>query len=411
MRFSGVFIGLVGMVASVVAEDGDKQDLGTVLSKYKTLSTFTKLIKKYPEILLELPSYDGATIVAPNDDAFKQIPFTSLKDIWDPKNKDVTIPLIQYHILQGTVNTEELDAGPTYIRSTLMTDAKFTNVTSGQNILIAKQSDQIVFITGAGNRVILMDNDIPFKGGLIHIVDNLLTPPQRLRETAMAFQVDSFLGALFETHLMPKLADRKNITVFAPSDRSFRYVGGSLDNLSADELADVMGYHIVPDKVLASSALTNNTVMDTLSKDTSGQAKTITVHELSNGLYINSAQIQQADLLLANGIMHVISGPLNPDDAVELPVPTVQSQVQVFPVSKVEEQPFTSAIPCTSACPITTTPETTPTPTPKRKTSAKATSSTFTSRSSTGMAAARATGHIAGAALGIVGLGAGMALL
>ncbi|KPM37877.1 hypothetical protein AK830_g8656 [Neonectria ditissima] len=418
MRFSTVLIGLAGMVASVVAMDGDKQDLGTVLSQYKTLTNFTSLIKKYPEILLELPSYDGVTIVAPNDNAFQQIPFTSLKDIWDPKNKDVTVPLIQYHILQGTVNTQQLEAGPTYIRPTLMTDPKFTNVTSGQNILIAKQSDQIVFITGVGNRVILVDNDIPFQGGLIHIVDNLLTPPRGLRETTMTFQVDSFLGGLFETHLMPKLADRENITVFAPSDRSLRYVGGSLDKLSAEELAEVMGYHIVPNQIMASSALTNNTELSTLSKDASGQPKIITVHEFSGGLYVNSAQIQQADLLLANGIMHVISGPLNPDDAVELPVPTVQSQLQVFPVSKLEEVPFTSAIPCTSSCPVTTTSETTPTatptlaPTPKHKASASATtSSTFTSRSSTGMAAARATVHIAGAAMGIVGLGAGMAML
>ncbi|KAH6952303.1 hypothetical protein BKA56DRAFT_605697 [Ilyonectria sp. MPI-CAGE-AT-0026] len=75
--------------------------------------------------------------------------------------------------------------------------------------------------------------------------------------------------------------------------------------------------------------------------------------------------------------MHITSGPLNPDDVVEMPNPSVGSQLPVFAVSKVEEDPFTSAIPCTSACPITTTPSI---PTPSVAPTTTATTTTSSTR-------------------------------
>jgi transforming growth factor-beta-induced protein len=360
--------------------------------------------------LLQLPNYDGVTIIAPNNEAFEQIPYSSLKGIWDPENKDVTVPLLQYHILQNSVNTEDLKPGPIYMRPTLLKDPKFTNVTTGQNILIAKQNDEIVFMSGMGNRVILVDNDIPFQGGIIHIVDNLLTPPSPIRQTTLNFQLDSFLGGLFESQIMPKLSAEKNITIFAPTDHSLRYVGGSLEKVDDKTLENIMAYHVVPNRVISSTYLTNNTKLQTMAKDSSGNPEFIAVRQLTNNLYINSAQVQQTDILLANGIMHIISNVLNPEHDSVIPNPTVWSQPAVFPESKVELNPFTSAIPCTANCPVTKTtakttmhtPTTTPRATPKKTT-------THSTSSSEGWAPAKATVHIAGAALGI--MGAGMALL
>ncbi|PKK43236.1 hypothetical protein CI102_12837, partial [Trichoderma harzianum] len=39
----------------------DPRDLGTVLAGNKDLSTFYSLIQKYPDVLLQLPSYAGVT--------------------------------------------------------------------------------------------------------------------------------------------------------------------------------------------------------------------------------------------------------------------------------------------------------------------------------------------------------------
>lgn len=320
--------------------------------------------------------------------------------------------LLQYHILQNTVNTGDLQPGPVYMRPTLMTDPRFTNVTSGQNILIAKQTDEIVFMSGMGNRVILVDNDIPFQGGMIQIVDNLLTPPSPIRETALNFQVDSFLGGLFETKIMPKLSNEKNITIFAPTDGSLRYVGGSLEKYNDEELKNIMGYHVVPNRVVSSSDLTNNTKLETMAVDSSGNPEVIVVRQLTNNLYINSAQVQQTDILLANGIMHIIGNVLNPSDESALPTPTLWSQEAVFPESKVELNPFTSAIPCTTNCPVTTTRKArTPSSTPTATTPSRTSTSAHSTSSSEGWAPAKATVHLAGAGAALGIMGAGMALL
>ncbi|CAG7560742.1 unnamed protein product [Fusarium equiseti] len=376
-------------------------DLGSVLGRHPKLSTYYKLIRKFPDILLQLPSYDGVTIVAPSNDAFEQIPYTVLSKIWDPSDAKTTVPLLQYHILQGTVSAMKLKAGPAYVKPTLLMNPKWSNVTAGQNILINKQPDDVVFSTRYGNRATVINYDIKFQGGLIQIVDSLLIPPSGILQVLMASKVESFLGGLFKAGLMPGLADRNDITVFAPRDQAMESVGSTLNSMSAKELARVMGYHIVPGKVLVSTSLVNDTSLNTLAGE-----KTY-IRQVGNEKFINSAKIITTDILISNGILHIISNVNNPMDADAVPNPTMWAQAPVFRSAEADDV-FHSAIPCTADCPVTNTP--TPTPADQEENNA-ATTPWFTTRSSTGVAAARATAQIAGAALGILGVGAGMAFL
>ncbi|GFP57347.1 hypothetical protein ACSS6W_010373 [Trichoderma asperelloides] len=387
--------------AKVVSTATAPQDLGSVLASNKDLSTYYELIQKYPDILLQLPNYAGVTIIAPSNEAFKNIPYTALNGVWNATDKDTTVPLLQYHILQGTVATNALQTGPTYVRPTLLTSTRYTNVTSGQNVLIAKQpGDDVVFTTSMGTRCTLTEGDITFQGGLIQVVDNLLVPPARLQNTSEAFGVPNFLGALYAGKLMPKVSYEENITVFAPVDSAFATIGGSLKHLDAKSIARIMGYHIVPNQVLVSSALSNGTRLQTLAENAAGNApESLVIRQAGNNKYVNSAQIVQPDILLANGIMHLISDVLNPDADAAVPNPTALSQAPVFPVSSARN-PFTSALPCTVSCPVTTT--------SASSTAEPTTTSTsiFTTRSKD-VAGAFATADMraAGVALGLLGAG------
>ncbi|XEV04047.1 hypothetical protein FSHL1_009334 [Fusarium sambucinum] len=393
------FAGIASIVALVgAAETNQHMDLGSVLSRHPKLSTYYKLIKKFPDILMQLPSYDGVTIVAPSNDAFEQIPYSPLSKIWDPNDAKTATPILQYHILQGTISTMKLKAGPAYVKPTLLMDPKWSNVTAGQNILINKQPDDVVFSTRYGNRATVINYDIKFQGGLIQIVDSLLIPPSGVLQVLMASKVESFLGGLFKAGLMPDLADRKDITVFAPRDQAMESVGSTLNSLSPKELARVMGYHIVPGKVLVSTDLENATSLKTL------EGEDTYIRQIGNEKFINSAKIITTDILISNGILHIISNVNNPKDADAVPNPTLWAQNPVFKSAGADDV-FHSAIPCTSDCPVTNT----PVPTPVENN--VATTPWFNTRSSTGEAAARATAQIARAALGIVGVGAGMAFL
>ncbi|KAI9172282.1 Fasciclin-like arabinogalactan protein [Paramyrothecium foliicola] len=418
-HWKGLFLGLLAFNPCVLGqgEGNGANDLGSVLASTKNLTTFNDLLRKYPEILLQLPGLDGVTIIAPSNQAFQNIPYTPLNEVWDDEDKETTISLLQYHVLPGTLRTSSLEAGPTYVRPSLLSGSDYANVTGGQNILFNKQSEEdVVVTTGLGTRSALVKRDIAFQGGVIHIVDNLLIPPARLDETAKAFQIPSFLGGLYAADLMPDVANRKSITVFAPQDTAFEAVGGTLEGLDADELVRVLGYHVIPDQVLVSANFTNGTRLKTLLRD-GDKPQTVLIRQAGNNKYVNSAQIVQPDILIANGILHVIANVLNPDAESASPVPESATQPPVFDVSTVTD-PFTSAIPCSTDCEVTTT-ATTSAPSGDTTDSDSAddgddneTTTLATSSSDGAAAPARCTGHVAGAAaLGIVGVGAGLAWL
>ncbi|KAF4124460.1 FAS1 [Geosmithia morbida] len=395
MLVAKLLVAIAGL-ASVASAQEKVEDLGSTLAGIRDLSTFYNLIKKYPDVLLQLPSYGGVTIIAPSNEAFKNIPYTALNQVWDPDNKTTTVPLLQYHIVQGTVATGALEAGPSVIESTLLDDPRYTNVTSGQKVVINKSGDgTVVLTTSMGTRCTVQESDIAFTGGLIQIVDNLLVPPAQLGATSDAFKVPNFLGSLYAAGLMPGVALRRNLTVFAPVDRALDQIGGSLLDLDGDDLGRVMAYHLVHDQVIVSSDLTNGSHLPTLA----GDDLSLTVRVAGNDRYVNSAQIVQPDILIANGIMHLISNVLNPDSAV-LPDPQANSQPALFPISSVAN-PFTSDLPCTVSCPVTTTSSTRPTST------AGTTATRITTDTNTALAA-RVTGHLAGVAVGALGLGLGL---
>lgn len=314
--------------------------------------------------------------------------------------------MLQYHVLKGTVAVGDLNTGPTYLQSTLLTNSAYTNVTEGQNVLLNKQpAGEVILTSGMGTRCTLIEKDISFQGGMIQIVDNLLLPPTKLSETTRAFQAESFLASLYAVDAMPEVDNTQNITVFVPEDAAIQAVGGTLENLDADNLSRIVNYHIVPNQVLSSAMLTNGSVLGTMAKDASGaNDETLTVRQAGNNKFVNSAQIVQPDILIANGVMHIISGVLNPDADSVAPNPTMATQAPVFSLSSADH-PFTSALPCTEDCPVTTS----STATVQQTTS---TTTSVSSRTSDGAAAgARCTAHVAGAAMGMLGVGVGMAWL
>lgn len=257
-----------------------------------------------------------------------------------------------------------------------------------------------------GTRCTVIEKDILFPGGLIQITDNLLVPPALLSKTTQSFQSQSFLASLYAAEVMPDIDYKQNITVFVPKDEALQAVAGTLESFDVAKLARVVNYHIVPDKVIASAMLTNGSILETMAKDATGASnERLTVRQAGNNKFVNSAQIVQPDILIANGIMHLISGVLNPDDDTAVPNPSIATQAPVFPISSAEH-PFTSALPCSEDCPVTAS-------TASTQASASTTTTTsVSSKTSDGAAAlTRCTSHVAGAAMGMLGVGVGMAWL
>lgn len=143
--------------------------------------------------------------------------------------------------------------------------------------------------------------NLNFTGGVIHIINAVLQIPANVTDTAVAANLSALTGAITSADLGATLADLTNITVFAPSNAAFAEIGSVVGNLSTEQLASILQYHVVQGPVGYSSSLVNGTL-----KTLEGTEVTVVV---ANGsVYVNEAEVTVADVLIANGVVHVIDG-------------------------------------------------------------------------------------------------------
>lgn len=292
--------------------------------------------------------------------------------------------------------------GASIFAPTLMDDPVYSNVTGGQNVIITHQPGDIFVVTsGIAARSTILETDVPFDSGLIQIVDSLMVTPARLETTARDAYTDltSFVGALYATDLIAEFTNTPNITLFIPRNAAFQQLAGTFSNMATDDLKKVLRYHIATKMVVHSEDLMNGT------KITMGDGNEIHVTRFNNNIYVDSAQMIQTDILIANGVVQMIDNVLNPDKAAADPDVTLNTQTPVFPLQGATSTgtaaptPFASALPCTISCPVTDSPS---------GTVSAATGSP--SSSTNGVAPARCTG-LAGAGILGVAVGAYMGLV
>jgi uncharacterized surface protein with fasciclin (FAS1) repeats len=133
-------------------------------------------------------------------------------------------------------------------------------------------------------------------------------------DTAVAAGDFTTLAAALEAaDLVDTLKDDGPFTVFAPTDEAFEAALTELD-LTADELladtellTSVLTYHVVEGEVLAEDVIgLDGEDVETVN----GQTVAITVD--GDTVMVNDATVVQADVMAANGVIHVIDAVLVP---------------------------------------------------------------------------------------------------
>jgi len=223
---------------------------------------------------------------------------------------------------------------------TELTNQTYTNVTGGQVVQCVNIANKTLFYSGLLQNVSVIQADLNFTGGVIHVIDGLLTVPPNVTLTASAANLTAFNGALNATKLAGAINTAKDLTIFAPNNEAFQSVGSALTNLSTDDLSNILSYHVVnASSVGYSSTLMNGTTLTSMG----GMNLTITVS--NNTVFVNSAKVIVADLLVSNGVIHIIDNLLNPSDTAT-PTPSATMGAPAFTsASSVSDVPFTSGQP------------------------------------------------------------------
>ena len=106
----------------------------------------------------------------------------------------------------------------------------------------------------------------------------------------------------FQVQLFPpNLTSERNITVFVPSNRAFANIGSILANASETDLQDILKYHVVNNTLGYSSDLKNGTL-------TTADGEDLNIAIYNGTVYVNEAKVIVPDVLISNGVLHVIDG-------------------------------------------------------------------------------------------------------
>ena len=143
-----------------------------------------------------------------------------------------------------------------------------------------------------------------FTGGVIHIIDTVLTIPLSPANSAIDSQLTALAGALTTTSLVSAVDNLKDVTIFAPSNAAFQAIGSATSSLSTTQLSSILEYHIINGTVGYSTLLMTGLANETFP---SLMGTELMVEATDKKVFVNSAQVTITDIIVANGVMHVIN--------------------------------------------------------------------------------------------------------
>ncbi|CAA9966302.1 hypothetical protein CFE70_010172 [Pyrenophora teres f. teres 0-1] len=332
-------LSILALAGLAVAQNNTAPDLLTALAGATgELSALAKLVPA--NILTTLRSLNNITLLAPSNAAFAKVDNATLSAL--TANPGLLAALLTYHVLNGTVFSTAITDDSVFA-PTLLTNTSYANVTGGQRVEVEKEDNKVVIYSGTGANSTVTTADVRFSGGVIHIIDSVLSLPPPASDALTASGLTSLRGALVAAKLVETVNTTPDVTIFAPNNDAFKNIGSALPNLTAEQVTSILTYHVVAGTVGYSAGLTNGTKLKTVN----GAELTITIDD--GKVFVNGARVVTTDVLIANGVVHVIDEVLNPNNATIATPGADEGQPAYQGATPVSDAPFTSGQPTPGA--------------------------------------------------------------
>ncbi|RCH95415.1 hypothetical protein CU098_007729 [Rhizopus stolonifer] len=238
------------------------------------------------------------------------------------------IDLLSYHVVNGTTQFQN----STNILNTLLSNNSIDKLGYGLPLIVQQQQQQqqqqqyqvyhkrqemtnntssdSIWTVGNGldnSAHIMMNQTIQASNGIVYVVDKILVPPLSPNDTLSALQNVSSFDALLGQLSNNSLDSTTNVTLFVPVNEVLQNLNAT--GLDAQTLDTIVQAHIVPGVYYT----TNLTLQPTTVSTIAGTNITLTNADPSNNIsvQVNGTNVVHANILLNNGVMHLIDGVLN----------------------------------------------------------------------------------------------------
>jgi len=271
---------------------------------------------------------DDITVFAPTNEAFGDLltatgtsNLTELVEaIGGIENLET---VLGYHVVASSAFAADLSDGQTL------------NTLAGQSLTVNVTDAGVSISDVSGNTFNVVTADVAIENGVVHVISGVLLPELPMEEVMNPGLVEAAteagLSILLEAvtavdGLATTLTEAEAVTVFAPTDEAFgnalaAYGVDNLDELVAelggiDNLAAVLGFHVVPAVAFAADLADGEQSFETLA------GQNLTVTKTGDGVTVTDANgttynVVTADVAIDNGVVHVIDGVLLP--SIDLP--------------------------------------------------------------------------------------------
>merc|ERR1711939_923693 len=315
---------------------GGMMNLTALLSGTDSLSSLNDLVGNYPDFAATLASWEGVTILAPSNDALETLMNSDAASMLE--NDEFVQSLLRYHVLNGSVYASNITQTPIFA-PTYLNSSMYSNVTGGQVVAAQMEDGEAQFVSGLKQVSTVSEANVNYTNGVVHIIDEVLMIPGNLTSTAQNANLTAFLGAAQNASVASTLLGAEDLTIFAPSNAAFQAIGSLTSNLTMDQLANILSYHVIEGTVAYSSDL-SNTSLTTL------QGDDVEITIANGSVMVNNATVTNANILFAGGVIHVIDQVLNPNQMSSNSSSNSSDSDNAFgATSTASEVPFTSGQP------------------------------------------------------------------
>ncbi|MCB0453033.1 MAG: fasciclin domain-containing protein [Aequorivita sp.] len=145
---------------SIVAKAMGNADLSTLVSALQAA-----------DMAQTLKAEGDYTVFAPTNDAFSKVPKATLENLMKPESKAQLQKLLQYHVLQGKMNTVAVMAKIKEAGGKL--DVTTMN---GEVLTLSEKNGKVMIKDAKGNTATVTSADMEASNGVVHTIDKVLMP-------------------------------------------------------------------------------------------------------------------------------------------------------------------------------------------------------------------------------------------